>query len=106
MRGRWKHVLPISILCIYECLSVEPDKNEPAEILDGQWVACMKAVTDVNLMSFDHVAPVISYRDVNGQLQLITATLGCVLNVLPTAEGEFAYLLSESADFGSCGSQC
>ena len=56
------------------------------EILDGQWVACMKAVTDVNLMSFDHVAPVISYRDVNGQLQLITATSGCVLNVLPTAE--------------------
>ena len=70
----------------YECLSVEPDKNESDEILDGQWVACMKAVTDVNLMSFDHVVPVISYRDVNGQLQLITATSGCVLNVLPTAE--------------------
>lgn len=70
----------------YECLSVEPDKNASGEVLDGQWVAHMKASVDVDMVSFDHVAPVISYRDVNGKQQLITATSACVLNIRPTVE--------------------
>lgn len=75
----------------YELLSVEPDRNEAGDTLDGQWIATIQTRGEDNFRNVADLHLVVDYVDAAGVPQEVSSP-GVPLEIIPTVD--------EGIDFG------
>lgn len=80
----------------YELVSVEPEKNDAGETLDGQWVATVQTKGEGNYRNVADLHLVVDYTDAAGRVQEVSSP-AVPVEIIPTVD--------EGLDFGYSGVQ-
>ena len=80
----------------YELVSVEPEKNDAGETLDGQWVATVQTKGEGNYRNVADLHLVVDYTDAAGKVQEVSSP-AVPVEIIPTVD--------EGLDFGYSGVQ-
>lgn len=79
----------------YELLTVEADKNEAGEVLDGQWVATVQTKGEANFRNVADLLLVVNYTDAAGVAHKVSSSGMLPVEIVPTVDEGVSLAYSE-----------